>query len=157
MALTFKGPDLTCSLMITLADTCCSKLMLCWNGPNTFCTEEFYSLPQGLAGVYVLSAFTPLRPLLVPFYAGQSGHLSRRLGEHLNGTRSFAKHFQSMSTYFHLASVSDPNLRDSVEATLIRNLKPAGNTSIPRADSVQINFPSFSLLDPTEKESIYVR
>jgi hypothetical protein len=134
--------------MIRFDTTCYSKLCLSWNGPYAFWLEDLHALPQKLAGVYVLCAFTPLVPALIPFYVGQSTHLRRRLAEHLIGARTFAKHLRRrLSTYFCIAVVTDPFLRTVAEAALIRSLRPAGNGSVPIAPRALVTPPPLSLLD----------
>jgi hypothetical protein len=134
--------------MIQLDTTCVGKLRLFWSGPNVFDREAIDAVPYDLAGVYVLSAFTPMRPTLVPFYVGQSSQLGRRLLEHRYGGQSFARHLRSqLSTYFCVAVVSDRAIRLAAEAALIRHLRPAGNDQIPCAPAIAVNSPPISLLD----------
>lgn len=86
---------------------------------------------------------------MTPFYVGQSDDLARRLAEHLLGRRTFARHLRHrVSTYFTVAKVSNPYLRTATEAALIRRLQPVGNEVLPSAPLVQINLPSFHLIDP---------
>jgi hypothetical protein len=133
---------------MTLAVTCWSKLTLDWHGPFSLCFEELARVPEGLAGVYVLSAFVPARPALTAFYAGQSRNLRRRLGEHLVGRRTFARHLRSrLSTYFSVAAVFDVQLRTATEAALIWHLQPAGNCVTPRAMPVEVNLPQLKLFN----------
>jgi hypothetical protein len=132
---------------MTLVSTCCSKLTLYWRGPFSFCLEELLGVPDQLPGVYVLSAFTPLRPSLVAYYVGQSGDIRRRLGEHLTGKKTFAIHLRNrLSTYYSLAAVSDCGIRTVAEAALIRGLRPAGNDVIPRAPLIATSLPPLLLL-----------
>jgi hypothetical protein len=136
---------------MTLASTCCGKLTLYWRGPFSFCLEELLGVPDQLPGVYVLSAFTPLRPSLVAYYVGQSGDIRRRLGEHLSGKRTFAIHLRNrLSTYYSLAAVSDYAIRTAAEAALIRGLRPAGNDVIPRAPLIETSLPPLMLVNPTD-------
>ncbi len=130
--------------------TCLDKfILLSWSGPHIFCANDVQALPENLPGVYVLAAFAPMLPVLVPFYVGQSQCLRRRLTEHLVGTRTFAKYLRRrLSTYFAVAAVSDPQPRTAAEASLIRTLSPAGNEVIPIAGSTYVNPPPLSLLDP---------
>ena len=104
-------------------------------------------VPNQLPGVYVLSAFTPLRSTLVTYYVGQSGDMRRRLGEHLSGSRTFAMHLRHrLSTYYSLAAVSDPGIRSAAEAALIRRLGPAGNDVIPRTPLIETTLPPLLIL-----------
>jgi hypothetical protein len=112
------------------------------------CPEEVEGVPEDAGGVYVLAAFVPSRPLLVPFYVGQSCDFRRRMNEHLKGQKSFARHLRSrLSTYFTLALVVDPALRTAAEATLIRHLIPTGNSVVPVAPLIELNLPPLSLLN----------
>jgi hypothetical protein len=132
-----------------LVPTCLGKLILAWAGPNVLYAADVVALPIGLSGVYVLSAYTPASPALVPFYVGQSRCLRRRLGEHLAGTRTFARVLRAvLPTYFSIAAVSERWMRNAAVAALIRRLSPAGNDVLPCAVQVTVNVPSLSLLDP---------
>ena len=135
--------------LMSLVSTCCSKLLMYWHGPFSLCAEELSCVPQGLPGVYVLSAFVPTRPALTAYYVGQSSNIWRRLGEHLAGRRTFAIHLRDrLSTYFSVAAVADTPTRMAAEAALIRRLQPAGNNAIPRAPQFDITLPSLLLLNP---------
>jgi predicted GIY-YIG superfamily endonuclease len=130
---------------------CCGKLTLFWRGPFSFCSQEILGLPDKLPGVFVLSAFTPLRLSLVAYYVGQSSDLRRRLGEHFSGKRTFAVHLRSrLSTYYSVAAVSDPGIRTAAEAALIRRLRPAGNEVIPGAPSIETSLPPLLLFNPND-------
>jgi hypothetical protein len=132
-----------------LVSTCCGKLTLDWHGPFSLCLEELQSVPVTLAGVYLLSAFVPSRPVLTPFYVGQSRDVRRRLSEHLLGQRTFARHLRTrLSTYFSVAAVSDAALRSAAEAALIRHLQPAGNETVPRAAHVAVSLPLLAVFGP---------
>lgn len=134
--------------MIEFAPICCGKLELFWHGPYVLYADDVLALPADVPGVYVLSAFTPLYPTLVPFYVGQTNQLRRRLAEHLVGGRTFAVHLRDrLSTYFCVANVSDQILRTAAEAALIRCLQPAGNDNVPTATPVAVNPPPLSLLE----------
>jgi len=125
--------------------------MLYWRGPFSFCWEELLGVPDQLPGVYVLSAFTPLRTTFVAYYVGQSGDIRRRLGEHLSGKRTFAVHLRNqLSTYYSLAVVSDPYMRSAAEAALIRHLGPAGNNVIPRTPVIETTLPTFQFFNPSD-------
>jgi hypothetical protein len=136
--------------LMEFVSICCGKLALDWHGPFVLCSDELGSLPKLLGGVYLLSAFTPLRPSLTPFYAGQSCDLQRRLSEHLFGHRTFAEQLRSrLSTYFSAAAVSDSALRTAAEAALIGHFRPAGNEVLPTGLRVEISLPPLALLDFT--------
>lgn len=144
--LRLMSPD---DILTELATTCPGKLILTWAGPNVLYAADVVALPIELPGVYVLSAFTPASSTLVPFYVGQSRCLRRRLGEHLAGTRTFARVLRAvLPTYFSIAAVSERWMRNAAEAALIRRLSPAGNDVLPRAVQVTVNVPSLSLVDP---------
>jgi len=133
--------------MIEFADACCGKLRLSWQGPWPFCAADIRALPTHLPGVYVLSAFTPMRRLLVPVCVGHSAQLRRQLLEH-PVRRSFAKYLRGeFSPYFSVAMVSDPLLRVAAKAALIRCLRPPGNDLLPDAPRIPIDLPSLSLVE----------
>ena len=132
-----------------LVSTCYGKLTLYWHGPFALCLEELPRVPAALAGVYLLSAFTPLRPSVTPFYVGQSTDLRRRLGEHLSGHRTFARHLRSrLPTYFSAAAVADRTLRTAAEAALIGHLRPVGNEVVPHGLRITVSLPALALLAP---------
>ena len=133
--------------MRCLDSTCWGKLELCWKGPLNFCIEEISDIPPALSGVYVLGAFTPTWPLIIPYYAGQSAQLRRRLMEHFGGTGTLARHLRvRLSTYFCVAAVSNPLLRSAAEAALIRDFRPAGNSMFPAPPPILVTPPPNSLL-----------
>lgn len=132
--------------LMELVSICHDKLTLDWHGPFVLCLEELKHVPHGLPGVYLLSAFTPARPTLTPFYIGQSGDIPRRLGEHLFGHRTFARYLRDrLSTYFSAAAVSDRVLRTATEAALIRSYRPAGNDLLPSGPYLDVSLPVLDL------------
>jgi hypothetical protein len=134
-------------MLMGLAETCSSKFDLLWSNPLCLRVEEVRRLPGGVPGVYVLLAFTPDRPVLVPFYVGQSGDLARRLRQHLRSRDPVIAALPALlSTYAVLARVDDVRLRLAVEGALISDFFPAANERIPSVSTVRVNHPSLCIV-----------
>lgn len=135
--------------MTELAPTCPSKFHpLRWTEPLTFSREEVLTVPRGLPGVYALAAFVSSSPFLEIFYVGRSANLQRRLGEHLDGSRTFARHLRHrLSVYFLFAPVFHPVLRAAAEAALIRDLAPIGNSQVPNTPAIHVTPPPTALVE----------
>lgn len=122
-------------------------LILDWVGPLLLCRGEVCRVPPRIPGVYLLHAYAPSLGGYAVFYAGRSYDLRRRLLEHLaeRSDKASLRAAREVDTpYWSAAPVLDTRLIASVEAGLIRALRPICNEQIPSALPVPANLPPLS-------------
>ena len=134
--------------MIGFAQTCYSNTIIDWVGPLVLCEEEISRIPPEIPGIYMLHSFNPHRGRYTAIYVGKTGDLTRRLIQHME-TQSTSPDVRllrlSLQMYFTAAPVFERTERDSIEAGLIRLLRPACNRQVPRVSPVYPNLPLFAI------------
>lgn len=125
--------------------------LLHWVGPLALCQTKIERVPAGTPGVYLLHSFAPAVGGYPVFYAGRTGDLRQRLGQHLDNGRAklsirIARTIRR--PYFSAAPVLDEQIQAQIESALIRILEPVCNGQVPTAEPVLVNLPPLHALSP---------
>jgi hypothetical protein len=115
------------------------------------CQTEIDRVPAGAPGVYLLHSFAPAVGGYPVFYAGRTGDLRQRLGQHLDNARpklSIRIARSIRRPYFSAALVPDKEIQAQIESALIRILEPVCNGQVPEAELVLVNLPPLHALSP---------